>query len=354
MNAPFLSFVRSFFAPVRVGAVLGSLLLLAACGSGEETSAQTGEGAYVMGEPLSDPALAVVVQSEFGTDTLFTQAFEEQALSMAMQFGIMANPDEMNRLRTGIVEEFVLLRHLIFGEADRLGLVATAEDLDRQMQQVRAQFPEEEAYRQALARDNLTEETLREQIRDDVTQRKLIEHLADNAEEPDPEAIEAFLEERAEEVRASHILFIPPPGATDAQKDSTLKQAEAVLDSVRAGADFAAMARLHSQGPSGPAGGDLGFFNRGDMVAPFEEAAYALSDSGDVTQAPVESDFGYHLIRLTGRRAATPMDSSAARQRILRERQRDAVEEGISQLRARATVRLNPDVADVDLNATEE
>ncbi len=354
MNAPALSFVRSFFASVRVGAILGSLLLFAACGSGEETSAQTGDGSYVMGEPLSNPAIAVVVRSEFGTDTLFTQAFEEQALSMAMQYGIMANPEEMRRLRTGVVEEFVLLRHLIFGEASRLDLMATAEDVDRQMQQIRTQFPEEEAFHEALARDNLTEETLRGQIADDITQRKFIEHLAENAEEPDPEDIEALREKQAEEVRASHILFIPPPDATDAQKDSTLKQAEAALDSVRAGADFAEMARLYSQGPSGPAGGDLGFFNRGDMVAPFEEAAYALSDSGDVTKAPVETSFGYHLIKLTGRRAAAPMDSSAARQRILRERQRDAVEEGIKQLRARATVRLNPDVADVDLNATEE
>ena len=306
-----------------------------------------------MGEPLSDPALAVVVRSEFGTDTLFTQAFEEEALAMAMQFGVLSNPEEMRRLRASVVERFVLLEHLIFGEADRLDLVTEEEAVEQRMQQIMTQFPNEEALRQALAADNLTEEELREQIAEDIMQQALFAHFSATAEEPDPETIEAFREARAEEVRASHILFIPPPGATDAQKDSTRSQAEAVLDSVRAGADFAEMARLHSQGPSGPRGGDLGFFGRGDMVPPFEEAAYALSDSGAVTQAPVETRFGYHLVKLTGRRTAALMDSSEARQQILQERGRDAVDEEINRLRASATVQINPNVADVDLNATE-
>ena len=353
MSATVLSCVRSFFAPVRLGAALGSLLLLAACGGGDETSAQTGEGQYVVGEPLSDPAIAVVVRSDFGTDTLGTSAFEEITLRMATQYGLLGEADAMQRLRRDIVREFVL-RRMIFGEARQLGIAAAAEDVERQMQQIKMQFPDEETFQQALAGDNLDEEELRRRIADDLTEQALIARFAESAEEPDAEAIEELRRERAEEVRASHILFIPPPGATDAQQDSTLRQAEAVLDSIRAGADFAEMARRHSQGPSGPGGGDLGFFGRGDMVEPFEEAAYALSDSGDVTREPVESRFGQHLIQLTGRRAAAPMDSSLARQRILRERQRDAVEAGIDRLRAGATVHINPNVADVDLNAAEE
>ena len=358
MNATVLSFVRSFFAPVRMGAALGSLLLLAACGSGGETSAQTSEsepeGQYGVGEPLSDPALAVVVRSHLGADTLFTESFEEEALAVAMQYNILDNAEEMRSLRTSIVERFVLLEHLILGEADSLDLLASEADVEQRMQQIMTQFPSVEELRQALAADNLTEEGLREQLAYEITQQALITHFSEAAEEPDAEAIEAYIEERAEEVRASHILFIPPPGATEAQHDSTRSRAEAVLDSVRAGADFRQMALLHSQGPSGPGGGDLGFFARGDMVAPFAEAAFALSDSGSVTKEPVKTDFGYHLIQLTGRQAATPMIPSEARQRILQQRQRDAVQEGINRLRASATVHINPDVADVDLNATVE
>lgn len=354
MNASIHSFIRSFSAPVRTGAMFCLLLLLAACGSDEETSAQTSDVQYAMGEPLSDASLAVVVTSEFGADTLFTQAFEEQVQFAAMQFGILGNAEETRRLRKGLVEEFVLLEHLVFGEADRLGLTAAEEAVEERIRQIVAQFPDEETFRQALAGDNLTEEGLREQIGNDITQRAMFDRFATNAEEPEPDEIVAFSESRAEEVRASHILFIPPPSATAGQKDSTLHKAEAVLDSIRAGADFEEMAQRHSQGPSGPGGGDLGFFSRGDMVEPFEQAAYALRDSGDVTTEPVETNFGYHLIKLTGRRAAALMDSSEARQMMLQQRQRDAVQNEVDRLRASVTVHVNPDVVDIDLNAPEE
>ncbi len=80
------------------------------------------------------------------------------------------------------------------------------------------------------------------------------------------------------------------------------------------------------------------------MVEPFEQATYALRDSGDVTKEPIETDFGYHLIKLTGRRTTTLMDSTEARQMILRERQRDAIQHETDRLRASVTVQINPDV----------
>ena len=354
MNASVQSFILSFPASVRGGTVLCLLLLFAACGSSEETPAQTSDVQYAMGEPLSDASLAVVVTSEFGADTLSTQAFEEQVQFAAVQFGILGDAEETRRLRKSIVEEFVLLQHLVFGEADRLNLTANEEAVEQRIRQIMAQFPDEAAFVQALAEDNLTEEGLREQIGYDITQRAMLDHFAATAEEPETEDILAFSESRTEEVRASHILFIPPPAATAEQKDSTLHQAEAVLDSIRTGAHFTEMAQRHSQGPSGALGGDLGFFSRGDMVEPFEQATYALRDSGDVTKEPIETNFGYHLIKLTGRRTAALMDSTEARQMILRERQRDAIQHETDRLRASVTVQINPDVVDADLNAREE
>jgi peptidyl-prolyl cis-trans isomerase C len=87
-------------------------------------------------------------------------------------------------------------------------------------------------------------------------------------------------------VEASHIL-VP-----------SLEQAQSLLEQVRAGADFAELARQHSQCPSKANGGGLGQFGPGRMVKPFEEAAFALS-IGDVSE-PVQTQFGYHLIQRTG------------------------------------------------------
>ncbi|MDX2175403.1 MAG: peptidylprolyl isomerase [Candidatus Sumerlaeia bacterium] len=86
-------------------------------------------------------------------------------------------------------------------------------------------------------------------------------------------------------VQASHILV------------ETLAEAQDLREKIAAGADFGQLAAAHSNCPSGEAGGDLGWFGRGMMVRPFEEAAFALS-VGQLSQ-PVQTDFGYHLIKLT-------------------------------------------------------
>ena len=76
------------------------------------------------------------------------------------------------------------------------------------------------------------------------------------------------------------------------------EQAQSLLEQVRAGADFAALARQHSQCPSKINGGSLGQFGPGQMVKSFEEATFALS-IGDISE-PVQTQFGYHLIQRTG------------------------------------------------------
>ncbi len=89
------------------------------------------------------------------------------------------------------------------------------------------------------------------------------------------------------EIRASHILV------------KTKEEADKLLNEIKAGKDFAEAAQEVSLCPSKNDGGDLGFFGRGMMVKPFEDAAFALKEMGDVSE-PVETQFGWHLIKLTG------------------------------------------------------
>ncbi len=127
---------------------------------------------------------------------------------------------------------------------------------------------------------------------------RLRDAVIDEGDPPSDEEVEAFyLEERpGERVRARHILLLYPEGATQAQRDSVQAQAEELRDRARAGADFAALAEEWSEDPGSAArGGDLGFFPRGAMVPPFEEAAFAL-EPGEVSDV-VESQFGLHVIR---------------------------------------------------------
>ncbi len=105
----------------------------------------------------------------------------------------------------------------------------------------------------------------------------------------------------AVEVRARHIMLTPPPQASAAQQDSVLAILTAVRERATAGDDFASLARQFSQDPGTALdGGDLGFFRRGDMVEPFEEAVFALSP-GEISDV-VETPMGYHLVLLEDRR----------------------------------------------------
>ena len=107
---------------------------------------------------------------------------------------------------------------------------------------------------------------------------------------------------QSEQVKASHILIPVDPKADDAEKAKARKQIETIQKKVKKGEDFEALAKEHSGCPSNTKGGDLGYFGQGQMVKPFEEAAFAL-EPGQVSDI-VETRFGYHLIKVTDKKPA--------------------------------------------------
>ncbi len=104
---------------------------------------------------------------------------------------------------------------------------------------------------------------------------------------------------RPEERRVSHILIELPADAGEEAVDAAREEAAALVEQARGGADFAELAKMHSDDSGSAAnGGDLGVLSSGAMVKPFEDAAFALESAGDVSE-PVRSRFGFHVIKLT-------------------------------------------------------
>ena len=102
-------------------------------------------------------------------------------------------------------------------------------------------------------------------------------------------------------VRASHILLMYAGSARSSatrSKQEALEGVQGFSSQIAEGADFAELARSHSDCPSGASGGDLGFFGRGQMVPEFEEAAFNM-EVGQTSDV-IETDFGYHLVQRTG------------------------------------------------------
>nr|WP_314257134.1 peptidylprolyl isomerase [uncultured Devosia sp.] len=135
----------------------------------------------------------------------------------------------------------------------------------------------------------------------------------------------------AEEIRASHIL-VP-----------TEEEANEVKAAIDGGADFATLAKEKSIDPGAANGGDLGFFGKGMMVAPFEAAAFALTDVGQVS-APVQSQFGWHVIKLEEKRQSTAPAFEQVAGQLQQKLLMDTFDATVENLMANVTVDI-PDAA---------
>jgi peptidyl-prolyl cis-trans isomerase C len=148
----------------------------------------------------------------------------------------------------------------------------------------------------------------------------------DVANEPTEKAIEAYAQSKYKaniekyevpaQTRASHILI-------EKKDENSLKEAQSLVTKIKEGAKFEDMAKEFSKDPgSASRGGDLGFFTAGRMVKTFEDATNALAKPGDISD-PVESQFGYHIIRLDERQAKTVKSFDEVRLQLMSEARAD-------------------------------
>lgn len=162
---------------------------------------------------------------------------------------------------------------------------------------------------------------------------------------PDAELRRRFAQEgEASQVRARHILVTVDPEATEAERDSVRRGVQQLRTRiVEGGEDFASLAQTYSEDPgSAPQGGDLGFFGRGQMVDAFTDAAFSL-EPGQVSE-PVETRFGYHLIRVEERRTPT-LDEF--RQRLQQQRVTAAESAYIAGLEERTAPEITDDAVEL-------
>jgi peptidyl-prolyl cis-trans isomerase C len=189
---------------LRSLATLVALTVLAgtvsACGSNDEPVADDApieEVGYVIGDPIADPAIAAIVTSDLGSDTLTTEDFRNQFEIIAMQVPQLRDDEERSReLRKNLVEDFVLT-HALHGESERLGVSIESSEVLQRLDQIKSRFPSEVEYRQALDADDLTEEELIENLGDMMRQEQTLNRMAESAPEPTEAETQEFRESQA-------------------------------------------------------------------------------------------------------------------------------------------------------------
>ena len=217
-------------------------------------------------------------------------------------------PDALkDRAKTEAVNQLIS-EELLYQESVKNKLKLDDGMVDKELKGLKARFKDDAQFRETLKRMDLTEDQLKEQIARQAIIRMLLEKEVISKIETTKEDAKKYFQSNSaefhqpERVRAQHILIKLEPGADEQKKSEARKKLEGVKKRVLAGEDFGKLAKEYSEGPSNVREGDLGYFTRGRMVKPFEDAAFKLAPN-EISDI-VETQFGYHLIKVLDHQAA--------------------------------------------------
>jgi peptidyl-prolyl cis-trans isomerase C len=257
----------------------------------------------------------------------------------------ITDEDRPRRLRDAMYK--LITRELLFQEATARGVAPDERAIEQSYNEARLPFPEDAAWAKALADQGFDPQSYRQELRVQHTVGALLGQEARSF--PDPSEQEALVYynthperfDSGERLKAAHILFRVAKDATPMAQVELRLRAEGVLNQLRTGADFAALARKHSgDAASAAKGGELMPFARGQMAKPFEEAAFALKP-GELSGV-VATPFGFHIIKLIERLPSThypfEMLRDQVRKQLGEEQRHKNLERLLGSLRAKARI----------------
>jgi peptidyl-prolyl cis-trans isomerase C len=247
----------------------------------------------------------------------------------------------------------IIMRELLFQEASARGLVADQAQLEQAENAERGRYKDPAAWQAALAEMGMNETAFKVELRVQHTVNSLVHKVYEEvppAAVTDEDLVRYYAEHQdqftsKDRVRAAHILVRIPAGAGPIQKAAARTKAEGLLAEIQGGADFAAVATKHSEDPaSGPRGGEMQSFGRGQMgaeLAQLEQAIYALKP-GELGPKVVESPAGFHVVKLV---AHLPDDvvrleavKEQLRHHLLQQKRQEALDALIGRLRDKAKI----------------
>ena len=201
------------------------------------------------------------------------------------------------------VLESMIDDQVILWQAGKNNITLDDEEFNEAISQLEQYHGGKDALETYLKQQGLDRESFEAQVKDQLIINKFREKLTQDVKVTEDEVKKYYEENKkmfelpSKEIRASHILV------------DTEEEAKELLAQIKAGADFAELAKKYSKDPgSKDQGGDLGYFSKGKMVPEFEKAAFALKP-GSVSDV-VKSEYGYHIIKVTGERTSLSFDDA--------------------------------------------
>jgi peptidyl-prolyl cis-trans isomerase C len=283
---------------------------------------------------------AVISQTDYNREMNIVQ---QRITSM----GRSLNDSQMKALKTEVLERLIN-RELLYQASQKNGIDVEESAINEQIDALKKRFPTEDDFKKTLQEMNFSQNYLTTQIRRDLAIKQFVDkQFTEKTTVSDKEAKsyydshpDAF--NSPEQVKASHILIKVDPKEDESKKAAARKKIEEIQQRLKKGEDFATLAKELSQCPSSAEGGDLGYFQRGQMAKPFEDAAFALAP-GDVSGI-VETKFGYHLIKCVDKKTKASFAYDDIKERLQQHLKQNKVQEQVNEfvegLRKKAKVEI--------------
>ena len=246
------------------------------------------------------------------------------------------------QMMDNVVEQFIM-RKVLLNEAARQDITISDAEREKEFDKIRESLPEGMTLEDVMKNSPLGEERMREEVLTGIKINKLLDQqMADN-QQPTDEEIDAFIEENQQRlqmpdtVHAKHILLKVEEGADEAAKTAKREEIEGLREQLVEGADFSEVAKEHSDCPSASRGGDLGTFPKGRMVPEFEAAAFS-QEPGEIGEI-VETQFGFHVIKVLERNEAGDVPREQVEDMLKNRKRQETMKAYIDELKAQADIK---------------
>jgi parvulin-like peptidyl-prolyl isomerase len=298
-----------------------------------------GEGSASL--ELKDPV--ATVDGEKISKAQLDEAFDKAVQMTGVNAADLTSEQKIEGYRQ-ILDE--LITEKLVGKA-AAGVTVPQSEVDAQIAKIKAQFPSEEDFSKQLATVGQSPEQLGEMVRKMLQQQQWLEsEIAGKTEVTDEEA-KKFYEankaefEQPETVKASHILFRVNKEDSEEVVNKKLEQAKTAEARAKKGEDFATLAKELSEEPGAKeSAGDLGFFPKDRMVPEFASAAFSQK-VGDISD-PVRTQFGWHIIKVTDKKAAGTLPYDEVKAQLIAylkaKKQEEAAQALLKSLRSSAQI----------------
>lgn len=280
----------------RLAIILSSLLCISSVGCSSKLNS-TDVVATVNGNDIT-------VKQFQSTLALYKQSLESMYGSTIWDTEVEEGVKYKDKFKDIMLDQMIDIE-AVCEQARKEKLVPTTEEVDKAFDDLKKNIDADKEYKNELKEMGIDDTYLRNQQEQDLIIQKYKENFDKNVKITDEEMKKYYDEHKKDyykdEVKASHILIstVDDNGKplSEAKKKEAKKKAEEVLKKAKSGEEFSELAKEYSDDPGSAAnGGDLGYFTKGQMVQPFEEAAFSLKP-GEISGL-VESEYGYHIIKV--------------------------------------------------------